>query len=425
MRLVPSLERPSRRSSRSPLRRRRSAGQSLVELALVAPVLLLIVLTGVDFGRVYLGYVNLQQMARLAANFAADHAKAWDATPDSDVQARYQELIANDARAINCTLPTDGSGDLNVPGPVFANGFDLGDPAEVRLTCEFAVVTPIIGQILGGSIEVGAGAVFPVKEGAVANVPGGGGGTIAPPIADFIASPVSGYEPLQVTFVDTSLNSPTGWTWTFGNGTASTQGPHVRTYDCPDPSPPGTVCTYFAQLTARNSGGSDISAAVEITVTVPPDSGPVAEFEADDPIGTVPHTTGFDFIDTTTGVTYTQWEWDFDGNGTFDASGERASHTYPAVGAYDITLRVTDDLGNTNTQTKINYIVVGEKICTVPDFGGLRKNDAQDRWSDAGFTTTVTLQAGQGNYRINFQSLLGGTIDPQPNGCDSTITVGP
>ncbi len=426
MRLVPSLERLSRALPEPSQRRRRSRGQSLVELALVAPVLLLIVLAGVDFGRVYLGYINLQQMARVAADFAANNAKAWDATPDTAVQARYQELIANDARAINCILPADGSGNQNVPGPVFAGGFDLGDPVEVRLTCEFDIATPILENVFGGGIiEVGAGAVFPIKEGAVSSVPGGGGGTIAPPIVSFDASPTSGFGPLEVTVVDTSLNGPTSWSWQFDPGSASTRGPHTRTYDCATGSAPGTTCTFHPWLRVGNSGGFATSPATEITVTVPPATGPIAEFEAEDRTGQDQLTTDFDFIDVRGGtVTYTNWEWDFDGNGTFDDTGENVTHTYNAVGTYDVTLRVTDDAGNTNSQTKTDYIVVTEKLCTVPDFIGVRRNAAQDLWADAGFTTSVTA-VGQGNFRIGNQSLLGGTINPQPDGCASTITVQP
>jgi PKD repeat protein len=431
MRFEPSLGRRPRPPSRLTRHGRREGqrGQSMVELALVAPVLLLIVLIGIDFGRIYLGYINLQQMARLAANFAADNAKAWDATPDAAIQARYQELVDNDARAINCDLPRDGSGNLDVFDPVFPNGFDLGDPVEVRLTCQFPVITPIIGMVVGGAVEVGAGAIFPIKEGAVASVPGGGGGTIAPPTADFIATPTSGFAPLEVTFIDTSLNGPTQWAWDFGNGTATGQGPHTRTYTCTDTTP-GTVCTFVALLTVRNSGGIDTSDARTITVTVPPDSGPIAEFEATPTEGEVPLSTRFDFVDLDPGATtYTNWEWDFDGDGTFDGTGQSVNHTYPAIGVYDVTLRVTDDSGATDTRTKTAYIVVTEKSCTVPDFFNVRVSNAQALWSAAGFTTTVTAlppaNRGNADYRIKTQSILGGTIDPQPDGCDSTITVGP
>ena len=58
-------------------RRSRTTGQSVVEFALLFPVFLLILVVAIDFGRVYLGWVNLQNMARIAANYAANNADAW------------------------------------------------------------------------------------------------------------------------------------------------------------------------------------------------------------------------------------------------------------------------------------------------------------------------------------------------------------
>src|SRR6476660_9797579 len=71
-------------------RAKRSPGQSLVEFALVLPVILLLTLIALDFGRIYLGYINLQSMARIAANFASNNPDAWGATPDAAVQAKYK-----------------------------------------------------------------------------------------------------------------------------------------------------------------------------------------------------------------------------------------------------------------------------------------------------------------------------------------------
>ena len=87
-------------------RRERSRGQSLVEFALVIPILLFLTLTALDFGRVYLGYINLQNMARIAANFAANNPTAWDATPSAAqlaVQLKYRNQILADAAATNCS----------------------------------------------------------------------------------------------------------------------------------------------------------------------------------------------------------------------------------------------------------------------------------------------------------------------------------
>src|SRR5439155_619266 len=82
-----------RLSRRGLLRRRRTRGQSLVEFALVLPVMLLIIMVGVDFGRAFLGWVNLQNSSRLGANYAAIHPNAnWGNAGDSDT-IRYTALI--------------------------------------------------------------------------------------------------------------------------------------------------------------------------------------------------------------------------------------------------------------------------------------------------------------------------------------------
>jgi Flp pilus assembly protein TadG len=69
MRLLRTAGQTRREST--PDRRRRSRGQSLVEFAIVLPILLLLTLVALDFGGVYLGWINLQSMSRIAANLAA------------------------------------------------------------------------------------------------------------------------------------------------------------------------------------------------------------------------------------------------------------------------------------------------------------------------------------------------------------------
>jgi hypothetical protein len=50
------------------------------------------------------------------------------------------------------------------------------------------------------------------------------------------------------------------------------------------------------------------------------------------------------------------YEWDF-GDGT-TSTGETPTHAYKADGSYTVSLKVTDDKGNTNSQTRIDYITV-------------------------------------------------------------------
>jgi PKD repeat protein len=408
-----------------------SRGQSLVEFALVFPVVLFLLLIAIDFGRIYLGWVNLEQMARIASGYAAEHASAWGTPGKPADRATYQNQIIQDAHAINCDPQ------MPIPDPVIAGGVALGSDVTVTITCEFTVLTPVISNILGGTILVTAQNTYPVNEGAVGSVPGGGGPVTTPVDAAFVASPTSGWAPLTVTFTDTSKNVPTSWIWDFsvatsGTGTGSatpgtdlTKGPHTVTYDCVGAE--GDTCTFDVSLEVGNAGGTDTDTQTGlITVTVPPATGPIAEFNGNPRSGVAPVTTNFQFVDVRAGaVTYTNYQWDFTSDGSWDATGPTASHSYPVEGSYDVTLKVTDSTGATSTLTKTDYVVVARKICTVPDFFNTRKNAAQARWNSAGFTTTVQFQAGSGNYLIKYQSIVGGIIDPQPDGCVSVITVGP
>ena len=177
----------------------------MVEFALIFPVLLFLLLVAIDFGRVYLGWVNVQQMVRIAANDAADHASAWQLPDTPAKQAErnlYQKRIARDAKQINCALPNP------IPAPVIAFGTALGAHVTVGIDCEFSVITPIISSIVGGTVLVSADTTFPIKEGVVAAVPGGGAPIVPPPVAKFFGTPLSGWSPLDVVFTDTSTNGP-------------------------------------------------------------------------------------------------------------------------------------------------------------------------------------------------------------------------
>ena len=62
-----------------------------------------------------------------------------------------------------------------------------------------------------------------------------------------------------------------------------------------------------------------------------------------------------------------QYEWDFEDEGTFDATEVTATTTYPTVGTFTIRLRVTDDDGLTNEIT--SDIIVGQYSLTVTKDG--------------------------------------------------------
>ena len=137
--------------------RERSRGQSLVELAIALPVLLLLLVAAIDFGRVYLGWINTQNMARIAANFAASNAAAFGTPGDADLQAEYRSLVKKDATTNSCQLwdPVAKVLLTDPPMPTFTDidgngvGTDVGDFVGVAFNCKFNIATPGISQILG------------------------------------------------------------------------------------------------------------------------------------------------------------------------------------------------------------------------------------------------------------------------------------
>jgi len=70
-----------------------------------------------------------------------------------------------------------------------------------------------------------------------------------PPTANFSASKTSGYAPLEVTFVDTSTNSPTRYFWYFGDGDTSIKSNPQHKYVDPG--------EYTVTLNVTNADGSN------------------------------------------------------------------------------------------------------------------------------------------------------------------------
>ncbi|WP_432844326.1 PQQ-dependent sugar dehydrogenase [Dactylosporangium sp. CA-092794] len=82
---------------------------------------------------------------------------------------------------------------------------------------------------------------------------------------------------------------------------------------------------------------------------------PVASFTATPTAGTTPLKVTFDASRSADPDVADQnqltYQWDFDDNGTVDATGVTASHTYTADGSYTARLKVTDPLGASGTSS--------------------------------------------------------------------------
>jgi len=84
------------------------------------------------------------------------------------------------------------------------------------------------------------------------------------PVSDFTADIKTGESPLQVKYMDLSINGPTSWQWTFQGGTpsSSTQRNPVISYN--------TFGTYRVVLTTQNSFGNNTNTKENYIVVTNP-----------------------------------------------------------------------------------------------------------------------------------------------------------
>lgn len=204
--------------------RQRGRGQSLVEFAISIPLVLLMLLFGIDFGRVFLGWVTLNNAVREAANYAALYPTAWGTPATAASHPEYVRLIGSESAGINCSMPA------TLPPPTFPNGTDIGSPAVVAITCRFSLITPVIKNILGSPISVSSSASFPIRSGVIAGIPVGSGlpqatATPVPSIPPSAApSPTPAPTPVPTCTVPDLKNKDTsaaGGIWTTAGFTAS------------------------------------------------------------------------------------------------------------------------------------------------------------------------------------------------------------
>lgn len=166
---------------------------------------------------------------------------------------------------------------------------------------------------------------------------------MAVPIASFKADVTSGTAPLVVQFNDTSNNSPTSWSWYFGDeGSSTVQNPlHVF----------NDKGSYTIVLTVKNSEGSNSTSRpkyINVSALVTPS----ASFSVDTSSGLEPLTVHF----TDTSINKpTSWQWTF-GDGS-SSSEQNPVHTYYSAGTYTIVLTVTNSQGS-DTYTSSGRITV-------------------------------------------------------------------
>jgi hypothetical protein len=377
-----------RPSAQSPRTEQRSRGQALVEFALVLPLIVLLLVMAIDFGRVYFGWVGLQNVARIGANYAALHATAdWNPSASNGNYQDYVAEILADASAINCDLDDDGDGDVDhddLPAPNFPDGTAPGEDSVVSVTCEFFLITPLASIIVGDAVTLGAEATFPIRAG-IAGGPGGGGGTTNPALCR------------EVPDLEGMLVADAREAWSFAGFAAGTFSPatgdDARLVDTQTTTPtslPGECIDFRSTVIVFSvdpptCSGSDVVLPSVVGLSV---ADARARWAAQ----------GFDPANFTPGS---------GDDGQVVVTQTASPATPPGTCADPATTSITVTFENPQDPAP----------CQVPDFVGENRNDAQGIWTGAGFAKTVQVSGGPGNWKISSQDVEAHTFLP----CDSTV----
>ncbi len=142
-------------------------GASILELALIAPVMILIVMGVLDLARGYQMQIRMENAAREGAAYAQLYPSRVDCADGEDVLSR----VSGEEAGVDSSpdfrvqvLSEDADGDLTVP----VTGCD-GTPAspgeriEVRVSATFDVMTPMVERVVGDSIDISGSAEIEVQ----------------------------------------------------------------------------------------------------------------------------------------------------------------------------------------------------------------------------------------------------------------------
>lgn len=256
--------------------RRKSRGQSLVEFAIIVPVVLVLLGVIADSGRLFFSYVAITNAAREGALFGAkspncDVPKTGCANPNNVAWKVSQDAGSGATMSAACLAP-DGTTRGSVSACL------EGDTYRINVRQPVGLLTPLVRVVFGSTIWVGAGSsalVFnpgsygsappppspspspsPDPSVSPSPSPAPSTGPCSAPLITFSGSPLKNQAPLTVTFIGTSDQTPTSVLWTFGDGAQDTSWPStIHTYTVRD--------KFTVTLTVRT--GDSISCATTLT----------------------------------------------------------------------------------------------------------------------------------------------------------------
>ncbi|RAJ11492.1 malectin domain-containing carbohydrate-binding protein, partial [Arenibacter echinorum] len=166
------------------------------------------------------------------------------------------------------------------------------------------------------------------------------------PTAVATASPLTGTAPLEVSFDGSGSSDDKGidsYLWNFDNDQA-TSSTETATYTF------DTAGVYSVTLTVTDAEGESDTETIEINVTEPINTDPIAVASADVLNGIAPMEVNFDGSGSSDTEGNLSYLWDF-GDGTPISNVVSPTHTFATNGVYTVTLTVTDEGQLTDSAT--------------------------------------------------------------------------
>jgi Flp pilus assembly protein TadG len=165
------------RAARAPSCLARPRGQALVETAVVLPIFLLLLMGLFDLGRVVYAQHTLTQDSREAtrkgqvtpaysqAQYDAIRLSARNMSPgttlaNANITGDATRGCAAAALAVGITTADDTT---NAASCMYPDGISIGSRVVVNITVTVPLITPIISQLVGGSITVTTASVSYVQ----------------------------------------------------------------------------------------------------------------------------------------------------------------------------------------------------------------------------------------------------------------------
>ena len=233
-------------------------------------------------------------------------------------------------------------------------------------------------------------------------------GTSSGPTATFTATPLTGPAALTVTFNASASayagHAITSYLWTFGDGTTGTGITTTHTYA------PLTTTSYNVVLRIIASDNTEGTATKTITVTVTPptspSTAPTASFTVNPATALAPGTITCNpaASSAAAGRTLSGFHWTFgDGGTAYTDSSQQVAHVFytpQASHTFTVTLRVFDDLNQSNTYSRTVTIKDWQPVA------GFEQKKAADAWGVKRVEEVKFYSVGTAVQTASFRSQL-------------------